>query len=154
MCIAHAVFLLPPFHGGGRREITRRPKCYGFDTGCVSFVNGWDSIRENDRGLLWEHLVLDKLRTHLSSSNLYYWQDKSHKEIDFIVKEHGQRVHTIECKINPVQYNSAALSAFRSLYPNGSNYVISPGTKIPYKRTFKDIVLHYHSIHNCPLFKK
>lgn len=30
MGIAHAVFLLPPYHGGGRREITQRPKCYTF----------------------------------------------------------------------------------------------------------------------------
>ena len=154
MSVAHAVFLLPPFHGGGRREITRRPKSYGFDTGFVSFVKGWDSIRENDRGLLWEHLVLDKLRTHINRSNLYYWQDKSNREIDFIVKEPGQQIHTIECKINPEQYNSVALSAFRSLYPDGKNYLISPKIKMPYKRAFKDVVLNYHSIENCPLFDK
>ncbi|MBC8186520.1 ATP-binding protein [candidate division KSB1 bacterium] len=154
MCVAHATFLLPPFHGGGRREITRRPKCYGFDTGFVSFVKGWDSIREDDRGLLWEHLVLDKLRTHISNSNLYYWQDKSHREIDFIVKEQGQRIHTIECKINPDQFNPDTHSAFRSFYPHGDNYLISPGIKMPYKRKFKDVVLNYFSINNCPLFQK
>ncbi|KKM26623.1 hypothetical protein LCGC14_1582950, partial [marine sediment metagenome] len=54
MCIAHAMFFLIPFHGGGRREITHRPKCYAFDTGFVTFIKGWDSIREDDRGLLWE----------------------------------------------------------------------------------------------------
>src|SRR6266540_1928753 len=51
MVIAHALYLLPPFHGGGRREITRRPKCYAFDTGFVTFAKGWDSVREDDRGL-------------------------------------------------------------------------------------------------------
>ena len=40
MGIAHAVYLLPPFHGGGKREITRRPKCYAFDTGFVTFIKG------------------------------------------------------------------------------------------------------------------
>ena len=62
MQVAHAVFLLSPFHGGGKREIVSRPKCYAFDTGFVTFEKGWDSIREDDRGLLWEHLVLDALR--------------------------------------------------------------------------------------------
>ena len=38
MNIAHAVFLLPPFHGRGKREITARPKCYGFDTGFVTHI--------------------------------------------------------------------------------------------------------------------
>ncbi|MDD4873075.1 MAG: DUF4143 domain-containing protein [Kiritimatiellae bacterium] len=71
MSIAHALFLLPPFHGGGRREITHQPKAYAFDTGFVTFVKGWDTIREDDRGLLWEHLVLDMLRFKHDSGNLF-----------------------------------------------------------------------------------
>jgi uncharacterized protein len=58
------VHLLRPFHGGGKREIVSRPKCYAFDTGFVTFEKGWDTIRTDDRGLLWEHLVLDSLRFH------------------------------------------------------------------------------------------
>ncbi len=42
MQIAHAVHLLRPFHGGGKREIVSRPKCYAFDTGFVTFEKGWD----------------------------------------------------------------------------------------------------------------
>jgi predicted AAA+ superfamily ATPase len=55
MQIAHVVHLLRPFHGGGKREIVRRPKCYAFDSGFVTFEKGWDTIRADDRGLLWEH---------------------------------------------------------------------------------------------------
>ena len=66
MQAAHAVHLLPPFHGGGRREIVSRPKCYMFDTGFVTFERGWESIRDDDRGPLWEHLVLDTLRFRAS----------------------------------------------------------------------------------------
>ena len=50
MQIANAIFLLPPFFGGGKREIIRQPKCYGFDTGFVSFVNGWNILNENYKG--------------------------------------------------------------------------------------------------------
>ena len=39
LTIAHALVLLPPFHGGGRQEITRRPKAYAFDTGFVAPVS-------------------------------------------------------------------------------------------------------------------
>lgn len=154
MSLAHAVFLLPPFHGGGRREITRRPKCYGFDTGFVTFIKGWDSIREDDRGLLWEHLVLDNLRTHINVANLYYWRDKSGREIDFVVKEQGQRVHAIECKIDPERFDAKSFLAFRAIYPEGENYIVTPNIKIAYKREHKALTLNYGSLNNLPLFNK
>ena len=60
MEIAHAVIRIPPYHGGGHREIIRQPRIYAFDTGLVAHVQGWESIRESDRGVLWENLVLDE----------------------------------------------------------------------------------------------
>ncbi|MFQ5751494.1 MAG: ATP-binding protein [bacterium] len=154
MTIAHAVFLLPPFHGGGRREITRRPKCYGFDTGFVTFIKGWDSIREDDRGHLWEHLVLDTLRAHLDASSLFYWRDKSNREIDFVVKAQERKVHTIECKINPEQWQPKSFMAFRALYPDGENYIISPNIKKAYKYKYQEWTLNYCSLNNCPLLNQ
>lgn len=126
MRIANMLFLLPPFHGGGRREITQRPKCYTFDTGFVSFVNGWNEIRENDRGLLWEHLVLDILRTHINESQLFYWRDKSGREVDFVIKKPGNTVDIIECKINPDRLSLKQIKTFRELYPYGNNFCFSP----------------------------
>jgi len=146
MSIAHAIFLLPPFHGNGRRELIRRPKCYGFDTGFVTFVKGWDSIREDDRGLLWEHLVLDTLRSRCHDSDLRYWRDKSGREIDFVVKDRENRVHTIECKINPDQWNQKSLLAFRAAYPEGKNYVISPNIRITYQRRHDNLNVTYCSL--------
>ena len=148
MSIAHAVFMLQPFHGGGRREITRRPKCYGFDTGFVSFVNGWESIRDDDRGLLWEHVALDVLRTRFHSSNIYYWRDKSNREIDFIIKAPREKVHTIECKINPDQFDPKTLRVFRSLYPEGDNFLISPRIKQSCKRRYDDLIVNLCSLND------
>ena len=145
MSIAHAVFLLPPFHGGGRREIIHRPKCFGFDTGFITFINGWDRIREDDRGLLWEHLVLDTLRAHIDDTALYYWRDKSGREIDFIIKATGQRVHAIECKIHPDQFDPKSLDVFRAQYPEGENYVISPFIKTPFKKSYRNLKITYCS---------
>lgn len=145
MSIAHAVFLLPPFHGGGRREITHRPKCFGFDTGFITFINGWDRIREDDRGLLWEHLVLDTLRAYIDDTVLYYWRDKSGREIDFIIKAAGQRVHAIECKIHPDQFDPKSLDIFRAQYPEGENYVVSPFIKTPFKKSYRNLKIKYCS---------
>lgn len=146
MVIAYAIYLLPPFYGGSRREITRRPKCYAFDTGFVTFVKGWDSIREDDRGLLWEHLVLDALRTVVPEFNLFYWRDKSGREIDFVIKGKNQQVHTLECKINPDDFNPRSLIHFRSLYSNGSNYVICPYITTSYKYRYKELLVNFCSL--------
>jgi predicted AAA+ superfamily ATPase len=146
MSIAHAVFLLPPFHGGGRREITHRHKCYSFDTGFVTFVKGWDSIREDDRGLLWEHLVLDSLRTIVDDHNLFYWRDKSGREVDFVIKDGRQQSDAIECKINPDHFDPAHLAIFRSSYPEGKNYVFSPNIKSSYQRRYGKLKVDFISI--------
>ncbi len=143
MMIAHAVFLLPPFHGGGRREITQRPKCYCFDTGFVTFVKGWNSIREEDQGLLWEHLVLDTLRTVFDHHDLFYWRDKSGREVDFVVKGDRQRSDVFECKINPDHFDPAHLTLFRSLYPFGKNYVVSPNIKSSYERRYGELKVDF-----------
>jgi predicted AAA+ superfamily ATPase len=142
MQIAHAVHLLRPFHGGGKREIVSRPKCYAFDTGFVSFEKGWNSIRDDDRGLLWEHLVLDTLRFHFRDETIFYWQDKSHREIDFVIRGERDQVDLVECKINPDKLNVAPILAFRNLYPKGENTIVSPMVKEPYKLRRNDLVFN------------
>jgi predicted AAA+ superfamily ATPase len=141
--IANAIFLLPPFHGGGKREITQQPKCYAFDTGFVAFVRGWNEIREEDMGILWEHLVLDILRSIYPSISLYYWRDKSNREIDFIIKRTGDRVDAIECKINPDQYNVNTLDEFRRIYPKGDNYCFSPFVREPYTKNIREFRIRF-----------
>lgn len=150
MCAAHAVFLLPPFHGGGRREITQRPKCYAFDTGFVTFAKGWDSIREEDRGLLWEHLVLDTLRTSTENRTIYYWRDKTGREVDFVIKGNGRQVDAVECKINPDRFEPESLTVFRENYLEGKNYVVSPAVKTPYQQRFGKLMIRYCNVNHLP----
>jgi uncharacterized protein len=133
MRVAHAIHLLRPYHGGGKREIVSRPKCYAFDTGFVTFEKGWDTIRDDDRGLLWEHLVLDALRVRFADEDIFYWQDKSHREVDFVIRRGRDHVDVMECKINPGKLDPRPIEAFRKLYPGGENYVVNPMEKGPYK---------------------
>ena len=126
MRIAHAVHLVRPFHGGGKQEIVSRPKCYAFDTGFVTHERGWESIRDDDRGLLWEHLVLDALRLRFAEDDVLYWQDKSRREVDFVIRRAGGRVDAVECKINPDKLNPAPMEAFRKRHPLGDNYIATP----------------------------
>lgn len=133
LSVACAIHLVRPFHGGGRRELVKRPKAYGFDTGFVTFFRGWQEIRSEDRGLLWEHLILDALRASVSNDRLFYWRDKSGREVDFVVRE-GHQTHAIECKISPDRLSLEPFAVFRQAYTGGRNYVVCPGIDEAYSR--------------------
>ncbi|MDO8835029.1 MAG: ATP-binding protein [Vicinamibacterales bacterium] len=132
MTVACALTSVPPFHGGSRRELVKRPRVYGFDTGFVCFVRGWEQLREEDRGGLWEHLVLDVLRAAVGPARtVSFWRDKSDREIDFVVP-HGRAVDVFECKLRPDRMDRRSLDAFRSAYPQGRNFVVSPFVEAAY----------------------
>ena len=130
---AHAVHLVRPFHGGGSREIVARPKGYAFDTGFVTFEKGWDTLRAEDRGILWEHLVLDSLRFRHSDDRIFYWRDKAGREVDFVIRRSRDRVDLVECKMDLDELDGRAARAFRRLYPAGENFLASPAVKEPYR---------------------
>lgn len=138
--IARALNVVPPFHGGGRRELVRRPKAYGFDTGFVCFARGWQDIRDDDRGPLWEHLVLDVLYTAVGGHNVAYWRDKSGREVDFVIRR-GRAVDAVECKIRPDKFDPHSLTVFRELYPLGRNYLVCPGVREPHERRFGRLIM-------------
>lgn len=141
--IANVVYLITPYHGGGRRELTQRPKCYCFDTGFIRFVKGWNELREEDRGILWEHLVLDMIRACIPYPHIFYWRDKSNREIDFVIKRSTDAVDIIECKINPDHFSDYPVRVFREFYPQGNNFCISPYVKVKYSHKRKDLQINY-----------
>lgn len=124
--ITHAVTLLRPFHGGGQHEIIKQPKVYAFDTGFVSFARGWDPLRPEDFGLLWEHLVLEHLQAHVPDTSPRYWRDARGREVDFVLPHGRGEVDAIECKWDPWAFDATALKLFRSYYPAGRNFLVSP----------------------------
>jgi len=130
----HAITLVRPFHGGGQKEIIKMPKAYGFDTGFVSFCRGWDPLRPDDYGVLWEHVVLEYLDAHGHERKIQYWRDANGQEIDFVMVRNREEVDAIECKWDPVQFDPKAIKLFRSYYPHGNNYVLSPLTMQGYPK--------------------
>jgi len=135
MQITHTIHVLRPFHAGGRRELLAQPKIYGFDTGFVAHARGWNDLRSEDCGRLWEHLVLDTLLSLPRRPEIRFWRDRSQREIDFVVP-HGRGVcDAIECKWNPRAVDGRSLSAFRELHPAGDNFVVSPYVAEPYRTT-------------------
>jgi len=122
----HAITLVRPFHGGGQKEIIKMPKIYGFDTGFVSFCRGWEPLRLDDYGPLWEHVVLEYLQAHTHEQQIRYWRLADGPEVDFVIARSRDHVDAIECKWNRQHFDPAGLQSFRTIYPQGNNYLICP----------------------------
>ena len=150
MVTAHLVRLLRPFHGDSKQEIVSRAKCYAFDTGFIAFERGWEQIRAEDRGILWEHLVLDALLMRHHENDVLYWQDKSKREVDFVVRRTEGALDAVECKVNPDRLNSKPIEAFRRLHPKGANYVATPLDREPYRIRRGELVFTVCSTRDLP----
>jgi len=124
--ITNAMTLVRPYHGGGQHELVKQPKMYAFDTGFVSYARGWNPLRTEDCGLLWEHLVLEHLQAQFPDTPIRYWRDKQGHEVDFILSHGRDEVDAIECKWNSDAFDGTALETFRQFYPKGRNFLVTP----------------------------
>ncbi|MBI5477355.1 MAG: ATP-binding protein [Deltaproteobacteria bacterium] len=140
--VTHVVHLLRPYAAGGRRELVAQPKLYGFDTGFVCFARGWDRLRPEDLGVLWEHMVLETLLS-LPVLRLHYWRDKQQREVDFVLPRGRDAVDAIECKWRADAFETRGLAAFRASYPQGRNFVVSPQVTTPYQRHYDAHVVEF-----------
>lgn len=132
--LTHVAAFLRPYSGGGKRELVRQPKVYGFDTGFVAFARGWTDLRPEDCGLLWEHLVLDRLHSDPDGAKVMYWRDKDGHEIDFVLPRGRGAVDAIECKWDAARFDPKNLQTFRALHPYGRNFVVSTNVPKPHIR--------------------
>ena len=137
------MIVLRPFSRRRSAEIVSAPKVYGFDTGFICHFKGWESLREDNRGLLWEHFVLNEILARLQGRDLYYWRDKRHHEIDFIVRKKGKGVLAIECKWSAGHFDPRGMIAFRKAYPEGRNIVISQDVDRRFQRRYGDQIVEY-----------
>jgi predicted AAA+ superfamily ATPase len=130
----HAITVLRPHHGGAAREILAQPKVYGFDTGFVCHAKRWDTLRDDDCGLLWEHVVLETLQSIEGVTEIRFWRDKSQREVDFVLPRARDACDAIECKWSSESFRPESLAVFRAAYPKGRNFVVSPRRALPVTR--------------------
>lgn len=133
------VHLVRPFSSRRSTEIVSAPKAYAFDTGFVSYFRGWDRLRDSDRGVLWEHLVLNEIQGRLQRGTPRYWRNKRGAEVDFVIPQRGQvGPIAIECNWSASRADLRGLTAFRRLYSEGENFVVAADVDRPFSRQFGD----------------
>lgn len=141
--VAHVI---RPFHGGKSAEIIAAPKVYGFDTGFVCFHRGWDFLRDDDLGFLWEHFVLNEIMARRQSRELFYWRNKRGHEIDFIIPGKRNEPLAIECKWSADKFDPASLLSFRRLHPEGESVVIARDVTRAYLRNYGPVKVRFESL--------
>lgn len=138
--------VIRPFSSRRATEIVSAPKVYAFDTGFICHYKGWEKLRNEDLGLLWEHYLLNEIQARLQNRRILYWRDKRHHEVDFVWKKRNKEVIAIECKWSADHFEPSGLKAFRRLYKNGKNYVAANDVKRKFRREYNGLIVEFVSL--------
>lgn len=139
---SYVAFTLQPYYRNVGKRLVKTPKLYFYDVGLVCFLLGIDSaqILYNHplRGAIFENMVVcDMLKDRFNqgkSSNLFYYRDKSQREVDVVQETAGgMQIRAYEIK-SALRYNPEFvrnLDYFRKLYGESvvSTQVIFAGTE-------------------------
>jgi hypothetical protein len=145
--VAHVI---RPFTTRRSAEIVSAPRVYAFDTGFVCYHRGWERLRPDDRGPLWEHLVLNELHALDLRREIRYWRTKHGREIDFVLRPRGGAVVAIECKWSANAFEADHLLAFRQSYPRGDNLVVAADVSAPFTRRYNDVAVRFVGLDSLP----
>ena len=130
------IYLLRPHHRNYNKTIVKRPKLYFNDTAIVCNLLGIRKAEQLSlhplRGAIFEGMVVTellKIRTNSGQPvNLFYWRDKSGREIDVLV-ENGDQLLPVEIKsgktISSEYFKN--LDFWKRLTGNGDGYVLYGG---------------------------
>ncbi|MEK7475099.1 MAG: ATP-binding protein [Candidatus Coatesbacteria bacterium] len=132
----HVAHVLRPFNSRRAIEIVAAPRVYSFDTGFVSYFNGWSHVTPANRGILWEHMVLNEIHAVIQSRQVSYWRDKHGNEVDFVVPRHGRPPIAIECKWSAHEFNPGGMLSFARAYPGSVLAVVAQDVRRPTKVRF------------------
>jgi len=141
--VAHVV---RPFNSHRPNEIISAPKVYGFDTGFACYHRGWNELRSDDLGVLWEHYVLNELHAYLQTQDIRYWRDKRGHEIDFVLAPRNQPPVVIECKWMQSTFDPKNLKVFRRIYPKGHNFVVCSNVDRPFVQNLHSLPVQFVSL--------
>jgi predicted AAA+ superfamily ATPase len=141
--VAHVV---RPFSTRRPTEIVAAPKVYGFDTGFICYYRGWQDLRDDDLGTLWEHFVLNEIMARSQSREVFYWRDKRGHEVDFVIATHRKKPVAIECKWSANNFDPTNLVAFRHQHSEGDNIVLAHDVKRAFIRNYGDLRVRFDGI--------
>lgn len=142
----YVMHVIRPFSSRKAAEIVSAPKVYAFDTGFVCAFRGWNDLRDDDMGLLWEHFVLNELQAEMQQRTISYWRDKRGHEIDFVMSERSGEPAAVECKWSSHSFDPENILSFRTRYPGGSSYVVAGDVDSTFSRMYGGTKVEFVSL--------
>ena len=142
------VHVVRPFSSHKPTEIISAPKVYAFDTGFMCYYRGWQELRREDFGELWEHFVLNEIQGHLQTRKVQYWRDKRGHEVDFILTDRKGTPTAVECKWSASEFEATNIKAFRRVYDKGDNFVVANDVKRPFSRDYEGVHVKFVGMGN------
>ncbi len=146
--------ILRPFHTKKSSEIISAPKVYFFDWGFVNAFKGIKVLRNDDKGMLWEHRILNELISLLQTSNINYWRDKSGHEVDFIVSMPGKKKIAIECKLKEKDFNPKNFKIFLKKYADFQLIVVASDVKYEHSKKIGALEIKFINLSHIHDFLK
>lgn len=116
------VCLIKPFFRNIRKELTKMPKVYFYDSGLRNFLvdNFKPFETREDKGHLLENAVFRQLLEKHNRDEIRFWRTIQKNEVDFVVGEK----FAYEVKIDPQKFKEKASRLFTENY-SGINLVIA-----------------------------
>jgi uncharacterized protein len=149
LAVLEATFLVHvvrPFSSTRSAEIVAAPKVYAFDTGFVCAMRGWETLRGDDLGPLWEHYVLNEIVARTQSRRVLYWRDKQGHEVDFVLARRSGPPAAIECKWSSKDFDATGLRSFGARYPGAPSFVVASDVVRSFTRAFGDTQVRFVGI--------
>ncbi len=115
--------LVKPFYNNIRKEITKMPKVFLFDTGLRNrILNNFEPIDLRlDKGDIFENFIFKMLVDQYGLDTLKFWRSQSKNEVDFILENEKK---AIEVKYNSSLFKFKKYAFFLSKYPDFSFHLV------------------------------
>lgn len=103
---SYVVYLLPPHYQNFSKRLIKSPKLYFYDTGVACSLLGLRTAEQVETHYLWgslfENLVVTEILKHYDGQGqvapLYFWQDKTGREVDLLLEQPGGELLALEVK--------------------------------------------------------
>ena len=113
---SYHIALIKPFFKNMRKELTKMPKVYFYDSGLRNFLLGnFEKIGiRPDKGACLENIVFREFLVKTSSvDKIKFWRTQDKKEVDFII----DRKEAFEIKTNFKKKDAKKYDDFKKQYP-------------------------------------
>lgn len=145
-----------PFYRNVRKEITKAPVYYFYDTGLRNYILGLFGVSSEAllNGHLFENFIFNQIRQQIiySSTKIHFWRTRDNAEVDFIINP-GIKIIPVEAKYSILEkvVITRSFKSFLVKYQPQKAYIVHLGKhqKLEVDRTKISLIPFYETINTA-----